>query len=98
MRLEENPKVDLHYRIEITGLDGAEHLERLTWRDRTNGGGSERAIRHVFIRTGASPRTELFSISTAICIPSVLRSGHASHPLKDESSADPCGLEKHRLC
>jgi hypothetical protein len=26
-RLEENPKVDLHYQTEISGLHGAEHLE-----------------------------------------------------------------------
>ena len=57
-RLEENPKVDLHYQTEISGLDGEDHLERLTWRDRATGGESEHAIRHLFIMTGASPRTE----------------------------------------
>ncbi|HEY6340038.1 MAG TPA: FAD-dependent oxidoreductase [Bryobacteraceae bacterium] len=36
-RLEENPKVDLHYQTEISGLDGAEHLERIIWRDRATG-------------------------------------------------------------
>jgi thioredoxin reductase (NADPH) len=57
-RLEENPRVDVHYRAEISGLDGAEHLERITWRDRATGAGSEHPIRHLFIMTGASPRTE----------------------------------------
>jgi thioredoxin reductase (NADPH) len=57
-RLDENPKVGLHFHTEITGLDGAEHLERVTWRDRRAGGDSEHAIRHLFIMTGASPRTE----------------------------------------
>ena len=57
-RLEENPKVDLHYQTEISGLDGEDHLERLTWRDRATGAESEHAIRHLFIMTGASPRTE----------------------------------------
>lgn len=57
-RLEENPKVDLHYQTEISGLDGEDHLERLTWRDRAPGAESEHAIRHLFIMTGASPRTE----------------------------------------
>ena len=57
-RLEENPKVDLRYRTEISGLDGEDHLERLTWRDRATGAESEHAIRHLFIMTGASPRTE----------------------------------------
>ncbi len=57
-RLEENPKVDLHYQTEISGLEGAEHLERLTWRDRVTGAESEHDIRHLFTMTGASPRTE----------------------------------------
>ncbi len=57
-RLEENPKVDLHYQTEVSGLDGEDHLERLTWRDRATGAESEHAIRHLFIMTGASPRTE----------------------------------------
>ena len=57
-RLEENPKVDMHYQTEITALEGDEHLERVTWRDRRNEEESTHAIRHVFIMTGASPRTE----------------------------------------
>jgi thioredoxin reductase (NADPH) len=57
-RLEENPKVELHYQTEVTALAGAEHLERVTWRDRVSGGESEHAIRHLFLMTGASPRTE----------------------------------------
>jgi thioredoxin reductase (NADPH) len=57
-RLDENPKVDLHYQTEISGLDGEDHLERLTWRERRTGAESEHAVRHLFIMTGASPRTE----------------------------------------
>jgi thioredoxin reductase (NADPH) len=57
-RLEENPKVELHFRTEVTGLAGTEHLERVTWRDRVSGVESEHAIRHLFLMTGASPRTE----------------------------------------
>jgi thioredoxin reductase (NADPH) len=57
-RLEENPKVELHYQTEVTGLAGGDHLERITWRDRTGGAESEHAIRHLFLMLGASPRTE----------------------------------------
>jgi thioredoxin reductase (NADPH) len=57
-RLEENPKVELHYQTEVAALAGAEHLERLTWRDRASGVESEHVIRHLFLMTGASPRTE----------------------------------------
>ena len=57
-RLEENPKVELHFHTEIAGLAGEEHLERITWRDRVSGVESEHVIRHLFLMTGASPRTE----------------------------------------
>jgi thioredoxin reductase (NADPH) len=57
-RLEENPKVDLHFHSEVSGVGGREHLEYVTWRDRATGSESEHAIRHLFIMTGASPRTE----------------------------------------
>jgi thioredoxin reductase (NADPH) len=57
-RLEENPKIEIRYRTEIVGLDGDGHLERLTWKNRESGETSEQPIRHVFIMTGASPRTD----------------------------------------
>ncbi len=56
-RIEQNPAIELHYRSEITGLDGDSHLERVTWRDET-GATSTHDIRHVFIMAGASPRTD----------------------------------------
>jgi len=57
-RLTENPKIELHYNSEITALDGGGHLERVTWQDKASGETSEDAIPHVFVMTGASPRTE----------------------------------------
>jgi thioredoxin reductase (NADPH) len=56
-RIEENPLIELHYKTEITALEGGEHLERVTWQDKTGGHTSLRDIRHVFIMAGASPRT-----------------------------------------
>lgn len=57
-RLKENPKVELHFHTEVTGLAGADHLERVIWRDQVTGAESEHAIRHLFVMTGATPRTE----------------------------------------
>ncbi len=57
-RITDNPKMELHYKTEITGLDGGRQLERVTWSDRVTGEVSTRDIRHVFIMAGASPRTE----------------------------------------
>jgi thioredoxin reductase (NADPH) len=56
-RIEENPAIEIHYKTEIVGLEGDEHLERVIWRDSAEGA-STHDIRHVFIMAGASPRTE----------------------------------------
>jgi thioredoxin reductase (NADPH) len=57
-RVSENPNIELHFNTEIVGLDGDTHLECVTWRDRQSGKTSAHQVRHVFIMTGASPRTE----------------------------------------
>jgi thioredoxin reductase (NADPH) len=57
-RITENPAIDLHYKTEIVGMDGDGNLERVTWRDGATGEPSTHSIRHVFIMTGASPRTD----------------------------------------
>jgi len=57
-RIEANPKIELHYHTEVTQVDGNAHLERVTWRDRDTGQTAPHNIRHLFIMTGASPRTE----------------------------------------
>jgi thioredoxin reductase (NADPH) len=57
-RIEENPAIDLRYCTEIVSLDGDTQLERVTWQDKKTGETSTHAIRHVFIMTGASPRTD----------------------------------------
>jgi len=57
-RITENPAIDLHHKTEIVGLEGDGRLERVAWVDRATGEASMHEIRHVFIMTGASPRTE----------------------------------------
>jgi thioredoxin reductase (NADPH) len=57
-RLTENPRIEMHFHSEITGIEGAEHLERVVWHDKRTGETFTDAIQHVFIMTGASPRTE----------------------------------------
>jgi thioredoxin reductase (NADPH) len=55
-RIDENPQITLHPLTELTALQGAGHLERVTWRRR--GGSTEtHAIKHVFMMTGAVPQT-----------------------------------------
>jgi thioredoxin reductase (NADPH) len=57
-RIEKNPNIEVHYKTEITALDGGAHLEQVTWHDKLNDKTSVQAIRHVFVMAGASPRTE----------------------------------------
>jgi thioredoxin reductase (NADPH) len=56
-RIEESPNIVLHTRTEIEGLEGAEHLEHVRWRDQAASRTDTHAIRHVFVMTGASPNT-----------------------------------------
>ncbi|HUB77341.1 MAG TPA: FAD-dependent oxidoreductase [Bryobacteraceae bacterium] len=57
-RLTENPKIDLHWNTEITALEGDECLERVTWRNKKSGECETRDVGHIFVMTGASPRTD----------------------------------------
>jgi thioredoxin reductase (NADPH) len=57
-RIEQNPAITLRTRTEIIGLEGDNHLERVTWRDSRTGQTETRAIRHIFAMTGAVPGTD----------------------------------------
>ena len=57
-RIEENPVIELHLHTEIVGMEGGEHLERVTWQDKKTGESSTHYIRHVFMMTGATPHTD----------------------------------------
>lgn len=56
-RITENPKIELHYQTEIVSLHGDDRLERVTWRERVSGSAATHDVCHLFIMTGASPRT-----------------------------------------
>ncbi len=60
-RLLENPLIELHWNTEITGLEGKECLEHVTWRNKKTGESETRNVGHIFVMTGASPRTEWLS-------------------------------------
>jgi len=56
-RIETNPVIVLHVQTEIVALEGANHLERVRWRDIQTGAVTTYDIRHVFSMTGAAPNT-----------------------------------------
>ena len=57
-RITDNPLIELHYNSEIVSMDGETHLEHVGWIDKNTGENSNHDIRHVFMMTGASPKTE----------------------------------------
>ena len=56
-RIEENPKIVLRTRTQITALEGDRRLERVQWRDDRTGTIETHDIHHVFMMTGATPNT-----------------------------------------
>jgi thioredoxin reductase (NADPH) len=75
-RIEENPKIEMHYETEVVGVEGGKHLERVSWRDKKTGEVSARDIRHLFIMTGASPRTEWLQGCLALDSKGFVLTGH----------------------
>jgi len=56
-RIEETPTIDFRPHTEIVALEGADHLERVRWRDSKSNEVSIFNIRHVFSMAGAIPNT-----------------------------------------
>ncbi len=55
-RIEEHPRIQLHTRTEVVGMEGDRHLERVTWRG-PDGLLETHEIRHVFVMMGAMPNS-----------------------------------------
>ncbi len=75
-RIEENPAIELHYNTEIAGVDGNGHLERISWRDADSGQIVPHDIRHLFVMTGASPRTDWLEGCVALDNKGFVLTGH----------------------
>jgi thioredoxin reductase (NADPH) len=58
-RIKAQPNIKVLTRAEITALDGHDGtLEKVRWRNRTNGEETRRHIRHLFLFIGADPNTD----------------------------------------
>jgi thioredoxin reductase (NADPH) len=56
-RIEENPKINLLVRTEITALAGSDRLEHVEWRNNETEKTESHAIGHIFSMTGAVPNS-----------------------------------------
>jgi thioredoxin reductase (NADPH) len=57
-RIEENPLIQVHFNSELVSLCGDDHLEEVAWCDKVTDEVTTQPVRHVFVMTGASPKTE----------------------------------------
>lgn len=60
-RITENPAIEIHFRCEVSSLEGDASLKSVTWKHNQTGETWTYPIRHLFIMAGASPRTEWLS-------------------------------------
>ena len=56
-RIDESPNITLRTHVEITALEGDDHLEHVRWRDKQTGNIETCDIRHLFVMSGAVPNT-----------------------------------------
>jgi len=75
-RVENNPKVSVHYNTELTALEGESHLERVQWRNKLTGAAETKTIRHVFLMTGAVPNTDWLKNCLALDDKGFILTGH----------------------
>jgi thioredoxin reductase (NADPH) len=75
-RIEENPRIAMHYRTEIVAFEGESHLERVKWRNKDSGKIETLPIRHVFLMTGAAPNTAWLKDCLALDDKGFILTGH----------------------
>jgi thioredoxin reductase (NADPH) len=75
-RIEENPLIQLHYCSELTTLEGNNHLEQVSWRNKDSGEMTTESIRHVFVMAGASPQTQWLSGCVSLDSKGFVLTGH----------------------
>lgn len=85
-RIEENSGIEVHYKTEIVDLEGDTHLERVIWQNKASLETTTRSIRHVFIMTGASPRTDWLRGCLALDDKGFILTGRDLDTVKPESS------------
>jgi thioredoxin reductase (NADPH) len=96
-RIEESPAIELRRYTEVAALEGDQHLERVSWRDRRTGATEHRAIRHVFVMTGAAPCTRWLADCVALDERRFIKTGPELSP-EDLAAAEwPLARAPHQL-
>ncbi len=88
-RIEDTPNVTLRVRTEIDALEGSDRLERVRWRRLDTGASETRAIRHLFLMTGADPNTAWLNGCLALDAKSFVKTGADLHAAELEEAGWP---------
>jgi len=81
-RLEKHPKVTLYPHSEISAVEGEDHLELIRYRDNKSQKEDVRAIRHLFVMTGAIPNTQWLDNCVVLDTSGFIKTGN--HLLQNE--------------
>ena len=75
-RIEEAQNVTLHTGCQVVGLDGRCSLEEVAWRHEPSGAVTKHRMRHLFLMTGARPRTEWLRGCVTLDAKGFVQTGH----------------------
>jgi thioredoxin reductase (NADPH) len=79
-RIEETPNITVLAHTELVGLEGVDHLERVTVRNTQTGKTEEKNVAHVFVMTGANPNTAWLNGASCSTTRASLRQVPIFHP------------------
>jgi thioredoxin reductase (NADPH) len=96
-RIEDSPVIELCPNTEVVALEGGAQLERVTTRDNLTGETTSRAIRHVFMMTGAVPNTAWVRGCLALDEKGFVKTGTALTPHELEAARWPKSRTPHVL-
>jgi thioredoxin reductase (NADPH) len=95
-RILEHPRIVLHTRTELVGLEGDGHLQKAYWRD-ADGHVNSCDIRHVFVMMGAVPNTRWLEGCVALDDKGFIRTGADLSREDLEAARWPIGRPPHLL-
>jgi thioredoxin reductase (NADPH) len=96
-RIEESPRITMHPYTEIESLEGDTHLAKVTWVNKRTGEREARAIRHVFIMTGAKPATDWIAGCIALDAREFVKTGPELTPADLQAANWPLTRPPHLL-
>jgi len=96
-RIEQHPGITLRTRTQVTAVEGAQHLESVTWRDGRSGESTTMPIRHIFVMAGAVPNTRWLEGCVALDGKGFIKTGADLTPEDLLSARWPLARSPHLL-